>query len=81
MIGSGENGQLTFLDMVSIMSLMIALQNLDLNLSAEDIQKSAADLEKHVNGRLEEALDNIHGHLSVQDAKLNIIMEKLENMG
>ena len=75
-----KNGQLDFLDIISLMSFCIALENLDLNISQEDIQASSARLEEAVNSRLEQALADIHGHLSVQDTKLNLILSKLENM-
>lgn len=73
-------GQMDFLDIISVMSFCIALQNLDLNISQEDIQKSSSELEEAVNKRLEQALADIHGHLSVQDTKLNLILNKLEDM-
>lgn len=72
--------QLDFLDLISLMSFCVALQNLDLNISQEDIQASSAEIEKAVNERLEKALEDIHGHLSVQDTKLSIILSKLEEM-
>jgi hypothetical protein len=72
--------QLEFLDILTIMSFCIALQNLDLNISQEDIQASSAEIEKTVNERLEKALEDIHGHLSVQDTKLSLILQKLEDM-
>ena len=71
---------LDFLDLISLMSFCIALQNLDLNISQEDIQKSSAQIEEVVNGRLEKALEEIHGHLSIQDTKLNIILRMLEEL-
>ena len=73
-------GQMDFLDIISVMSFCIALQNLDLNISQEDIQKSSSELEEAVNKRLEQALADIHGHLSVQDTKLNLILNKLEEL-
>ena len=72
--------QLDFLDIISLMSFCIALQNLDLNVSAEDIQKSSAEIENAVNDRLEKALEDIQGHLSVQDTKLTLILNKLEDL-
>ena len=72
--------QLEFLDILTIMSFCIALQNLDLNISAEDIANSSAEIERVVNERLEKALEDIHGHLSVQDTKLSLILNKLEEM-
>lgn len=73
-----KDRQIDFLDIISLMSFCIALENLDLNISQEDMQKSASEIEDAVNKRLEKALEDIHGHLSVQDTKLNIILKKLE---
>ena len=75
-----KNGQMDFLDIISVMSFCIALQNLDLNISQEDIANSSAEIEQAVNDRLEKALADIHGHLSVQDTKLNLILSKLEEL-
>ena len=58
-----SNKELDFLDILSIMSFCIALQNLDLNISAEDIQNTSAQLEKDFNERLEGVLEEIHNHL------------------
>lgn len=75
-IGSGENGELKFLDILSIISFAIALENLDLNISARDLDAQTQELD----ARLRKVIDDIHGHLSVQDAKLNLILNKLEVM-
>ena len=75
-IGSGENGELKFLDILSIISFAIALENLDLNISARDLDAQTQELDE----RLRKVIDDIHGHLSVQDAKLNLILNKLEVM-
>ena len=40
---------------------------------------SSAEIEKAVNDRLEKALEDIHGHLSVQDTKLSLILNMLED--
>lgn len=72
--------ELSILDIISIMSFCIALENLDLNISQDDIQRSSAEIENHVNAKLQKALDDIHGHLSVQDTKLSLILNKLEDM-
>ena len=65
-LGSGENGELTFLDAVSIISFLIGLQNLDINLTQDDLSKEADRL-----------LNEIHGHLEEQDRKIDLIMKKL----
>lgn len=75
--GSGKNGELTFLDIVSIISFCVGLQNLDLNLAQEDLDKQTQELDK----RLHNVIDDIHRHLSVQDTKLNLILNRLEVMG
>lgn len=75
--GSGKNGELTFLDMISIISFCVGLQNLDLNLAQEDLDKQTQELDK----RLHHVIDDIHRHLSVQDTKLNLILNRLEVMG
>ena len=79
-IGSGPNGELEFLDVLSILSFMISCKNLDLNISAEDIARSAHEINAEGDKRIERVLKEIHGHLSVQDSKLNIIMEQLEEL-
>ena len=75
-IGSGANGELTFLDLLSIISFCVGLQNLDLNLAQEDLDRQTQELDR----RLRAVVDDIHGHLSVQDTKLNLIMNRLEVM-
>lgn len=61
-----ENAQFTIMDVLNILSFIIGIKNLDANLS----QGTAGDL-------LSAAVNEIHDHLSEQDRKLNIIMEKL----
>ena len=61
-----ENAQFTIMDVLNILSFIIVIKNLNENLS----QNTAGDL-------LSAAVNEIHDHLSEQDRKLNIIMEKL----
>lgn len=75
-----DNGQLTFLDILSILSFLISCQNLELNVSQDDIAKQAKELSEQADKRIQKVLDEIHGHLSVQDSKLNILMEQLEEI-
>ena len=74
--GNGENGELTFLDLLSIVSFCVALQNLDLNLAQEDLDNQTQELDRD----LRSVVDDIHKHLSIQDAKLNHIVNKLEEL-
>lgn len=75
-----DRGQLEFLDVLSILSFLISCQNLDLNISQDDIARQAKDLNKAADERIHHVLEEIHGHLSVQDAKLNILMEQMEDL-
>lgn len=74
-IGSAENGELTFLDIIAILSFLIGLENLDLNLAQEDLDNQTKELDR----RLREVVDNIHLHLQEQDKKLDLILEVISN--
>ena len=37
-LGSGESGEFTFLDMLSIASFLVGVENLDMNLTQDDKQ-------------------------------------------
>lgn len=58
-----DNGQLDFLDILSIMSFYIGVLNLELNITQSDLEAKTED---------------IHNHLEEQDRKLSEIIEKLE---
>lgn len=62
-LGSGEGGQLTFLDMVNLISLMVGLMNLEENLTQSDKQDLLAEM---------------HAHPQDQDAKLNKILSLID---
>ena len=74
-LGSGDNGEFTFLDCISIMGFLVGLQNLDLNITQEDFQ----DASRRIDARLEYVLSEIHEHLEEQDEKINRILEVLAN--
>jgi hypothetical protein len=73
--GSGDNGELTFLDMISIISFCVGLQNLDLNLAQEDLDAQTQELDR----RLKAVVDDIHRHLQEQDQKIDLILEAIQN--
>lgn len=75
-IGSGDNGEFTFLDIVGMLSFGIGLQNLDLNVTQEDAQ----NLQNQLNKNVQLLLDEIHGHLEEQDNKIDKIMKILEDI-
>lgn len=68
--GSGANGELTFIDLISIISFYVGLENLSSNISQEDVQGVAQDI-----------LGEIHQHLKAQDEKIDMILEVLQNEG
>ena len=72
-LGSGDNGEFTFLDIISIISFCVGLQNLDLNLQQEDLDNQTQELD----ARLRAVVDDIHKHLQEQDLKIDKILEVL----
>lgn len=75
-LGSGANGEFTFLDVVSLISFYIGVENLNQNLSQNDKQEMLADL----NEKTKSLLAELHGHLEKQDKKLDLILEKLAKL-
>ena len=69
------DGQLDFLDLISIMSFVIALMNLDENMTQGDKQ----ELQQDLADKAAILLDEIHAHLESQDIKLDHIINKLED--
>lgn len=61
-----DNRQFDILDILNILSFVIGVKNLNENLS----QNTAEDL-------LSSVVKEIHGHLSEQDRKIDLILEKL----
>ena len=74
-IGSDNNGQLTFLDIISLMSFYTSLINLNENLSQSDKQELQNDLAE----KMDIILQEIHGHLEKQDIKIDKILEVITN--
>ena len=72
-LGSGANGEFTFLDCVSILSFFIGIENLGMNISQEDVQRSTEQLDS----ALRKNVDLIHQHLEEQDKKLDTVMKWL----
>lgn len=76
MLGSGNNGELTFIDLLSILSFWVGLENLDLNIAQEDLDNQTQELDR----RLRNVVDAIHTHLEEQDIKIDTILQKLEEL-
>ena len=70
-----NTGQLDFLDWISIMSFIIALMNLDENMTQGDKQ----ELQQDLANKADILLSEIHAHLESQDDKLDFIIGELKN--
>ena len=62
-----------FLDIITLISFVIALQNLEMNISQTDLQEGTERLDK----TLRQNVNDIHKHLEEQDAKIQQILEVL----
>ena len=71
---NSENRQLTWLDLLNVLSFLIGLENLEANLTQSDKQ----DLQNDLTVTAEKLLTEIHAHLEKQDAKIDEIMAHLE---
>lgn len=67
--------ELSFIDLISIVSFCVGLQNLDLNISQENLDSQTQELD----GRLRASVEDIHQHLKRQDEKIDWIIEVLKN--
>ena len=74
-LGSGENGEFTFLDTLSLISFLVGTMNLNENLSQRDKQ----DLQKDLADKADILLKEIHAHLEDQDNKIDKILEEISN--
>lgn len=79
MLGTGEGGELTFLDLVALMSFFIGVLNLDANITQTDMQDQTQDLDARFSAATRAALAEIHYHLQEQDHKIDQILEALKN--
>ena len=70
MQGSGDNGEITFLDLIAILGFFVGLQNLDMNISQNDLQRT----EEGLNKALRKEVEAIHNHLQAQDEKIDKIL-------
>lgn len=63
-IGSDENGEFTFIDIIALASFIVGIQNLDENITQNDLSE-----------QLSRVVDEIHRHLEEQDDKIDRILE------
>ena len=66
--------QLSFIDLLSIASFAIALENLDENMNQSDKQ----DLQKDLSDKADLLLREIHQHLEQQDKKIDEILRRIK---
>ena len=69
-IGSASDGNLTFLDIIALLSFYIGLENLNLNIGQSDLDRQTGELD----AKLRENIKDIHDHLRMQDEKLDKLL-------
>ena len=72
-LGSGDNGEFTFLDIITLLGFSIGIANFNENITQSDVQ----NLQKQLSDRIEDVLNDIHLHLQEQDEKIDMILEEL----
>lgn len=65
--------QLSFIDLLSIASFAISLENLEENMTQSDKQ----DLQQELSDKADLLLKEIHQHLEKQDQKIDEILRRL----
>ena len=65
--------QLSFIDLLSVASFVIALENLEENMTQSDKQ----DLQKDLSDKADLLLKEIHEHLERQDQKIDEILRRI----
>ena len=74
-MGSGLQGEFTFMDLLGIISFLVGVQNLNENLTQNDKSDLQHDLSKQTHNIIAE----INEHLAAQDKKLDYIIKLLED--
>ena len=72
-----ENNKLGFLDIITLISFVVGLQNLEMNITQEDMQETTEKLDK----ALRDQVKDIHDHLAEQDKKIDNILGILKENG
>lgn len=73
------NTELTLLDILNVLSFVIGLINLDLNVDQNDMDAQTREISDRANALVNNAIEDIHKHLLSQDAKIDRILEVLNN--
>lgn len=66
--------QLSFIDIISIASFLVSIENLEENLTQSDKQ----DLQNELSDKADLLLNEIHKHLEEQDEKIDEILRRLD---
>jgi hypothetical protein len=72
-LGSGLQGEFTFMDLLGILSFLVGIQNLNENLTQND----KSDLQHDLAQQTKNIIGEIHQHLEEQDKKLDYIIQLL----
>ena len=73
-----DSKQWDFIDILSILSFVIGLQNLELNIDQNDMDRQTKDINEKADELVSKALSEIHDHLQTQDEKINQILELMK---
>lgn len=76
-MGNGINGEWTFLDIITLISFVIGLQNLEMNIDQNDMQSQTKEINQTADKRVNKLLNEIHAHLEEQDKKLDLLLERI----
>ena len=66
--------KIEIIDLLDVASFLLAVENLDQNLTQND----KAELQSDLTDKMRIILKEIHAHLELQDTKLNYIIERIE---
>ena len=65
-MGSSTNGELTWLDLLNVLSFYIGLKNLDLNIDQNDMDRQTKEIDERANKLVHDAIAEIHQHLEMK---------------
>ena len=71
--------ELDFLDVLSVASFVIGLQNLELNITQNDLADQTKEIDAKAEEKVNRALEEIHQHLQEQDTKIEELLRRTEN--
>lgn len=75
------NTEWSFLDIITLISFVIGLQNLEMNIDQNDMQSQTKEINQTADERVNRLLNEIHSHLKEQDKKLDLLLQEKNNDG